>query len=145
MGFMIAYNQFSSSRPTCAPTPSREPHYRGSAGGLGRKGAARLVIFETDGLPNTRAYATLTGSGSDSYYPIRINEPGEHDERENIEWPDDRQLRTTPRSSPSSSRSAPWTRPARRASRHAQAGPGPLHRLRVDLRPGQRRHGQTTP
>jgi len=51
--------------------------YRGYDGGLGRKGAARLVIFETDGAPNSRADATIVSSGADSYYPIRIKDPSD--------------------------------------------------------------------
>ncbi len=43
--------------------------------GRWRFATCRLVIFETDGAPNTRAIATLAGSGSESYYPIRIKSP----------------------------------------------------------------------
>lgn len=74
MGFMIAYNLLSSSvdlRLHAQP----QPDYRGSAGGLGRKGANRLIIFETDGVPNTRAHAAFVSSGKDSYYPIRVKNP----------------------------------------------------------------------
>src|SRR5262249_13978236 len=74
MGFMIAYNLLSSSH-TLRTYSQPEPQYRGFAGGLGRKGANRLVIFETDGVPNTRAFATFQSSSSDSYYPIRIKFP----------------------------------------------------------------------
>jgi hypothetical protein len=80
MGFMIAYNQFSSSttnlrfyaQPSYNLPSNNVPNYRGSAGGLGRKGANRLIIFETDGVPNTRAFATIVSAGANSYYPIRI-------------------------------------------------------------------------
>src|SRR5262249_19733328 len=67
MGFMIAYNQFSSSTTNLRAYAQPEPTWRGSAGGLGRKGANRMVIFETDGAPNSRAYATTSGTGSDTY------------------------------------------------------------------------------
>ncbi len=75
MGLMIAYNLLSSSATNLRSYATPTTTYRGYAGGLGRKGAARLVIFETDGAPNTRAYSSLSGSGSDSYYQIRIKDP----------------------------------------------------------------------
>lgn len=74
MGFMISYNLLSSATTNLRSYPTSAT-YRGFAGGLGRKGATRLVIFETDGAPNTRAYASLAGSGSTSYYPIRLKDP----------------------------------------------------------------------
>jgi hypothetical protein len=86
MGFMIAYNLFSSSgnlRFYSQP----QPEYRGAAGGLGRKGANRLIIFESDGAPNTRAFANLGGSGKDSYYKIRVQQPENMDSSKNVEWP----------------------------------------------------------
>lgn len=75
MTFMMAYNMLSGSIGNLRTYATPEPTYRGNAGGMGRKGADRLVIFETDGAPNTRAVATLAGSGTDSYYPIRILTP----------------------------------------------------------------------
>ncbi len=75
MGLMIAYNLMSPSTANLRNFAAPSSTYRGYAGGLGRKGASRLVIFETDGAPNTRAIATLAGSGSESYYPIRIKSP----------------------------------------------------------------------
>lgn len=75
MGFMQAYNQFSgnTSLRTWAPSPAPV----GEAGGLGRKGAQRLVILETDGMPNTLASASFNNSGAyNSYYKIRY--PGEY-------------------------------------------------------------------
>lgn len=74
MGFMIAYNQLSNST-TLRNYATPSSTYRGNAGGLGRNGANRLVIFETDGAPNTRAYATMGGTGKDAYYKIRIKYP----------------------------------------------------------------------
>ena len=76
MTFMMAYNMFSSSITNLRTYATPEPQYRGNAGGLGRRGAERLIIFETDGAPNTRAVATIQNSGSDSYYPIRVVTPG---------------------------------------------------------------------
>jgi hypothetical protein len=74
MGFMIAYNMLSSSITTRLYAQP-QPTYRGSTGGLGRKGANRLIIFETDGVPNTRAYAGFNNAGADSYYKIRVKYP----------------------------------------------------------------------
>lgn len=86
MGFMIAYNLFSSSTELRFYSEP-QPAYRGVAGGLGRKGAARIIIFETDGAPNTQATANLTGSGKDSYYPIRLKNPQNLYDSKNKEWP----------------------------------------------------------
>jgi len=82
MALMLCYNQF-------AVTPSTDTTLRtfvtsspitfptGMAGGMGRKGAQKVIIFETDGLPNCTATATLNTSGAYSYYPIRydMNKP----------------------------------------------------------------------
>lgn len=86
MGFMIAYNLLSSSTSNLRFYSQPQPKYRGTAGGLGRRGANRLVIFSTDGAPNTRATASLAGSGKDSYYPIRIKYP-ENLKSSSNEWP----------------------------------------------------------
>ncbi|MCS6976491.1 MAG: Tad domain-containing protein [Gemmatales bacterium] len=72
MGLMLAYNQFSSnvSLRTYNPTPAPN----GDAGGLGRRGAQKMVIFETDGLPNHTATAGFTNAGPyNSFYNIRFN------------------------------------------------------------------------
>jgi hypothetical protein len=46
----------------------------GDAGGMGRRGAQKTIIFETDGAPNTTASAGFTGLGThNSYYNIRYN------------------------------------------------------------------------
>jgi hypothetical protein len=78
MALMLCYNQF-------AVTPSTDTTLRnyvssapiafpsGMAGGMGRKGAQKVVIFETDGIPECKATATLVNSGSYSYYPIRYD------------------------------------------------------------------------
>ncbi len=82
MGLMLAHNQFAvtplsdanlrtfvSNSPITFPTAM--------AGGMGRKGAQKVIIFETDGLANTTATASLLTSGSYSYYNIRydMNKP----------------------------------------------------------------------
>ncbi|AGA31527.1 Tad domain-containing protein [Singulisphaera acidiphila] len=75
MGFMLAYNQFSgnASLRTFAPSPAPA----GDAGGLGRKGAQRLIILETDGMANNAATAAFTNAGANnSYYKVRL--PGEY-------------------------------------------------------------------
>jgi Flp pilus assembly protein TadG len=87
MGFLIAYNLLSSNISNLRSYSQPQPLYRGSAGGLGRKGATRLVIFETDGAPNARSYAALSGSGSSAYYPIRIKYPEKLKDSGNVEWP----------------------------------------------------------
>jgi hypothetical protein len=78
MALMLSYNQF-------AVTPASDTNLRtyvtsspinfptGVAGGLGRKGAQKVIIFETDGLPNTTATASLITSGTYNYYQIRYN------------------------------------------------------------------------
>src|SRR5262249_10485528 len=60
-GFMLAYNQFSSN--TTLRTQA--------LGGLGRKGAQRLVILETDGMANVATSANFTNAGANnSYYNL---------------------------------------------------------------------------
>ncbi len=83
MALMLCYNQlavtpasdgtlrnFVSSSPITFPT--------GMAGGLGRKGSQKVIIFETDGLPNCLASASLVSAGTYKYYKIRydMNNPG---------------------------------------------------------------------
>ena len=51
MAFMLAYNEFSSA------TGDNNVVYNG------RRGAAKMVIFETDGVPNITCQGTLTKSG----------------------------------------------------------------------------------
>ncbi|MCI0682815.1 MAG: pilus assembly protein TadG-related protein [Gemmataceae bacterium] len=87
MGFMIAYNLLSSSTANLRFYSLPQPQYRGNAGGLGRRGAQRVVIFETDGAPNTRAFAQLGGSGKDSYYKVRMKNPANYKDGTNVEWP----------------------------------------------------------
>ncbi len=68
---MLAYNQFSGNT-TLQTYSSGRP--TGDAGGMGRKGAQKVIIFETDGAPNTTATASLNNSGAyNSYYNIRYN------------------------------------------------------------------------
>ncbi len=78
MALMLCYNQFAVTAPTDATlrsyaTSSPITFPSGMAGGMGRKGAQKVVIFETDGLPNCSATASLVNAGSYSYYKIRYN------------------------------------------------------------------------
>jgi Flp pilus assembly protein TadG len=82
MGLMLCYNQFavtptsdSTLRSYVTSTPITFP--TGMAGGLGRKGAQKVIIFETDGLANTSATASLVNAGTYNYYQIRydMNKP----------------------------------------------------------------------
>jgi Flp pilus assembly protein TadG len=59
-GLMLAYNHLSSSTTLSAL----------NAGGLGRVGAKRLVILETDGMANLNTATGFTSNGSNSYYNI---------------------------------------------------------------------------
>lgn len=64
MGFKVAFNQFSAS--SSAPN-----------GGLGRIGASKIVIFETDGVPNATCGGTPhLGAGNLSYYDGSIGSGG---------------------------------------------------------------------
>jgi hypothetical protein len=78
MGLMLCYNQlavtpssdstlrtFTTSSPITFPT--------GMAGGMGRKGSQKVIIFETDGLPNCLASANLVNAGSYKYYQVRYD------------------------------------------------------------------------
>src|SRR5262249_18035210 len=67
-GFMLAYNQFSGSTTLQSP-----PGGGGAVGGFGRKGASRLIIFETDGMANVDSVPQSGFSNSgpyNSYYHI---------------------------------------------------------------------------
>ncbi|HEV2971022.1 MAG TPA: pilus assembly protein TadG-related protein [Pirellulales bacterium] len=68
---MLAYNQFSANT-TLTSYSTGQP--AGDAGGNGRKGAQKIVIFETDGAPNTTATASFSNNGAyNSYYKVRYN------------------------------------------------------------------------
>lgn len=78
MALMLCHNQFaptstsdSTLRSYVTNTPIAFPS--GMAGGKGRKGAQKVVIFETDGIPQCKATASLVTSGNYSYYPIRYD------------------------------------------------------------------------
>jgi hypothetical protein len=71
MPLMLAYNQFSSNSNLVGYTANATP---GTAGGLGRNGAAKLLVFESDGCVNTNAdAATLVSSTNGTgYYRVRV-------------------------------------------------------------------------
>jgi Flp pilus assembly protein TadG len=70
MPLMLAYNQFSSN-PALLNYTANAPV--GTAGGLGRNGASKLLVFETDGMVNTGAASTLVSSSNgQGYYKVRI-------------------------------------------------------------------------
>ncbi len=71
MGLMLAYNQFSANSSLVNYSGGQPA---GDAGGNGRQGAQKIVIFETDGAPNTTASATFNNNGQyNSYYSVRYN------------------------------------------------------------------------
>lgn len=60
-GFMLAYNQLSSN-PALVSS---------GVGGLGRKGAHKIVILETDGMANQASSASFVNGGAyQSYYAV---------------------------------------------------------------------------
>ena len=61
-GFALAYNILS---PSSASVLGRTATQRG------RKGAAKIVIFETDGAPTTGLNLSLTQNGPESYYTVQ--------------------------------------------------------------------------
>ena len=76
IGLMLAYNQFSGNSALLNYNTSSFPAVSANdAGGGGRAGAQKIVIFETDGAPNTSASATLVAGGAyNSYYKVRYNQ-----------------------------------------------------------------------
>jgi hypothetical protein len=71
IALMLAYNQFSSNSALQTYNPG-EP--AGDAGGNGRQGAQKIIIFETDGAPDCTASADFVNNGAyQSYYKVRYN------------------------------------------------------------------------
>jgi Flp pilus assembly protein TadG len=70
MALMLAYNQFSANSTLVNYTANAPA---GTAGGLGRNGADKLLVFETDGMVNTGCSATLISSTTgQGYYKVRV-------------------------------------------------------------------------
>jgi hypothetical protein len=76
MGLMLAYNQFSGNSALVNYNTASYPAVNSyDAGGGGRTGAQKIVIFETDGAPNVTASANLVNGGAyNSYYQVRYNQ-----------------------------------------------------------------------
>jgi len=86
MGFMLAYNQMSSSRQLSdlrlfAKNAGTDSNQNAIVGGASRKGSQKMIVFESDGAPNTAAVADFVNKTStstvgtvsnDSYYKVRI-------------------------------------------------------------------------
>lgn len=71
-GMAMAFNTLSwSTSAYTARTPNGAVN-----GGTGRRGAAKIVIFETDGVPNGRPAWTYTGTGYNTYYAEGGSNPG---------------------------------------------------------------------
>ena len=75
IGLMLAYNQFSSNSSLLNYNTSTLPAVSADdAGGGGRVGAQKIIVFETDGAPNTSAAANFVNNGAyNSYYQVRYN------------------------------------------------------------------------
>jgi hypothetical protein len=70
MPLMLAYNQFSANSNLVSYTSNATA---GTAGGLGRNGAAKLLVFESDGCVNTDASASfVTSTNGTGYYKVRV-------------------------------------------------------------------------
>jgi Flp pilus assembly protein TadG len=77
MALMLAYNQFSMNSSLVNYAPSPAPV--GEAGGLGRRGAQKMIILETDGMANVPASASLTNVGAlQNYYRVRMGSTNEY-------------------------------------------------------------------
>jgi Flp pilus assembly protein TadG len=76
--FAIAYNQFSmnANLVNYATTNGLASAPAGDAGGFGRRGARKLVVFETDGVANTTVDLTNkfdnTGGAYNCFYKFRM-------------------------------------------------------------------------
>jgi Flp pilus assembly protein TadG len=76
MALMLAYNQFSGNSALVNYNTSTLPAVNSyDAGGGGRQGAQKIIIFETDGDPNCSAQANFVNGGScNCYYKVRYNQ-----------------------------------------------------------------------
>lgn len=69
MGFNILSPSTANIRRTSPPSPFANP----SAPRSGRRGASKIVIFETDGVPNSRTDLAFNAAGYNSYYTVTGN------------------------------------------------------------------------
>ena len=72
-GFAVAYNLLSSSTGLTQWTTTSSPSGNTATnvpiyGNRGRRGASKIVVFETDGVPNTTRTWRYTGSGVNTYF-----------------------------------------------------------------------------
>jgi hypothetical protein len=72
-GFMLAYNQFSASPTLKNLDQSSVP----GVGGVGRVGAQRLVIYETDGMANVESLPQNGFSNAGAYNSFYKIQPGQ--------------------------------------------------------------------
>nr|MCU0706192.1 hypothetical protein [Fimbriiglobus sp.] len=80
-GMAMAFNTLSwSPSAFTARTPNGAVN-----GGTGRRGAAKIVIFETDGVPNGRPAWTYTGTGWNTYFREGGSSPGSSAEDDAIQ------------------------------------------------------------
>ena len=68
---------FNILSPSATATPTRPtlppaPYGTASAPRRGRRGASKIVLFETDGVPNATSTATYQTQGYNSYYTIDV-------------------------------------------------------------------------
>jgi len=82
---MLAYNQFSGDSGTRTFAGASGTAGYGMAGGLGRNGSQKLIIFETDGVASTLATgpnldpassSQLVANGANSYFKMRWTDTG---------------------------------------------------------------------
>lgn len=82
MAFALAYNQFSGETTMKNYNPAPAPDYE--AGGNGRNGAQRLIIFETDGVASATCFLLgqessgthLVSNQHKSYFKVRWRDSG---------------------------------------------------------------------
>jgi Flp pilus assembly protein TadG len=70
-GFAMAFNTMAGSAAYAARTPNGSVN-----GGTGRRGAAKICVFETDGVPNGRPQWAHQNAGHNSYYKEGGSSPG---------------------------------------------------------------------
>ena len=144
MGLMLAYNQFSANTSLVTYNPARPA---GDAGGNGRRGAQKIIIFETDGAPNTTAtrHAQQPGHRTTAITRVRYNSasPGSSEFPTGISgYTDNASTVTTQIYSLCTQLAALDTASPPGYSTPSKQGADPLHRLRSGVRPG---FGQARP
>lgn len=78
MGLMVAYNQFAvGAADSELKDYTQNPAIRGLSGGMGRKGAQKMVVLQSDGACTSAAYRNITdvfenNGGYDSLFKVRL-------------------------------------------------------------------------